>query len=316
MPRSHHVLFMAAMLGMAGVASAQAYPRKPVRRVTSEAGSGLDFTARVIAQGLTASLGQQVIVDNRRILTVELVAKAPPDGYTLLAYGSPMWIVPFLRNDIKYDPVKDFSPITLVVTSPNVLVVHPRVAAKTVQELVALAKAKPGELNYGSSVTGGSPHLAAELFKSMAGVNLMRITYKGVALAMNELVGGQIDLMFPVVASGMPHVRAGRLRALAITSVQPSALAPGLPTIAASGLPGYELVAMFGILAPAKTPPAIIARLNHETVQYITQPEIRQKFLVSGSEVVASSPQQFAATIAIDMARMGKLIRDQNIRDD
>ncbi len=312
-------LLVAPLLGVPGLlnmATAQEYPSKPIRLITSEPGSSLDLTARVIAQGLTTTLGRQVIVDNRRILAVELVAQAPADGYTLLAYGSPMWIAPLLRKDLKYDAVKDFAPITLAVSSPNVLVVNSRLTAKAVPELVALAKAKPGQINYGSSVSGGSPHLAAELFNSIASVNLTRIAYKGVAQAVNDLIGGQIDVMFPVIATGMPHARAGRLRALAVTSTQPWPATPDLPTIAASGLPGYELTAMHGLLAPAKTPLAIIARLNREVVQHITQPDIKQKFLVSGSDVVAGTPQQFASTIVSDMGRMAKLIRDRNIQDE
>lgn len=306
----------AAMPGLSSIATAQEYPHKPIRLITSEPGSSLDLTARVIAQRLTASLGQQVIVDNRRMLAVEIVAKAPNDGYTLLAYGSPMWIAPLLRKDIAYDPVRDFAPITLAVSSPNVLVTNPRIAAKSVRELVALAKTKPAQLNYGSSVTGGSPRLAAELFNSMAGVNLTRIAYKGVAQAVNDLIGGQIDLMFPVVATGMPHARAGRLRALAVTSAQPWPLTPELPTIAASGLPGYELISLHGVLAPANTSKTIMARLNREIVQIINRPDIQQKFLASGAEVIASTAQQFSAVIATDRERMAKLIRDRNIQED
>lgn len=317
MKHALRLVFLAGtMISMPGLLPAQDYPTKPVRMITSEPGSSLDLTARVIAQGLTAALGQQVIVDNRRLLAVELVARAPTDGYTLLAYGSPMWIAPLLRKDMQYDPVKDFAPITLAVSSPNVLVIHPKVAAKSVQELVAVAKARPGQLNYGSSVTGGSPHLAAELFNAIAGVNITRIAYKGVAQAVNDLIGGQIDLMFPVVATGMPHARAGRLRALAVTSAQPWSLTADLPTIAASGLPGYELTSMHGILAPANVPRTIIARLHRDIVQHITQPDIKQKFLASGSEVVASTPQQFSSIMATDMGRMAKLIRDRNIRDE
>lgn len=317
MKHALRLVFLAGtMISMPGLLPAQDYPTKPVRMLTSEPGSSLDLTARVIAQGLTTALGQQVIVDNRRLLAVELVAKAPTDGYTLLAYGSPMWIAPLMRKDMQYDPIKDFAPITLAVSSPNVLVIHAKVAAKSVQELVALAKARPGQLNYGSSVTGGSPHLAAELFNAIGGVNITRIAYKGVAQAVNDLIGGQIDLMFPVIATGMPHARAGRLRALAVTSAQPWSLTADLPTIAASGLPGYELTSMHGILAPANVSRAIVSRLHRDIVQHINQPDIKQKFLASGSEVVASTPQQFSSIMVTDMGRMAKLIRDRNIRDD
>jgi tripartite-type tricarboxylate transporter receptor subunit TctC len=299
---------------MAGAALSQNYPVRPVRVVTTEPGSGLDLSARVIAQGISAPLGQQVIVDNRPVNSIEIVAKAPADGYTLLAYGSPIWIMPMLR-DVTYDAVNDFSPITWAVTSPNVLVVHPGVAANTVKELIALAKARPGVLNYGSSTTGGTPHLAAELFKSMAGVDIVRVPYKGVAAAVVDLIGGQVQIMFPVVSTAMPHVKAGKLKALAVTSAQPSALVPGMTTVAAAGLPGYELVAMFGMFAPAKTPATIINRLNQEMVRVLGMGSVNEQLLNAGFEVVASSPQQFAATIKADMARMSKVIRAAGIQD-
>ena len=310
-----NLMLLAATTGAAGIGSAQSYPTKPIRMITTEAGSALDLTARIVAQGLAASLGYQVIVDNRPVATFELVAHAPADGYTLLNGGSTMWVLPFMRKT-GYDPVKDFAPITQTVSSPNILVVHPSIAANTVQELVAVAKAKPGQLNYGASISGGTPHLAAEMLKSLAHIDMVRVAYKGVAPALNDLVGGRIHLMFPTVSSGLPHAKAGRLRALAVTSVKPSALAPGLPTVAESGLPGYEMIAIFGVFAPAKTPSAIGARLNRDIVQYISQPELRQKFLVASAEVVADTPQQFKATIAADMARMSKLIREQNIHEE
>jgi tripartite-type tricarboxylate transporter receptor subunit TctC len=225
-----------------------------------------------------------------------------------------MWIVPFLQEGITYDPVRDFAPVTMVVRSPNVLVIHPSVAANSVKELIALAKAKPGVLNYGSSVAGGSPHLAAELFKAMAGINIVRVPYRGVAQAVTDLLAGQVQLMFPTAASGMPHAKAGKLRALAVTSAQPSATYPELPTVAASGLPGYELVAMQGMLAPARTPAAIVNRLQQEVARYLGRAEIKEKFLSTGSEAIGDTPAQFAATIKADMARMGKLIKDAGIR--
>lgn len=294
-------------------AGAQAYPTKPVRLITSEAGSALDLTGRIIAQGLTTSLGQQVIVDNRRNAP-DQVAVAPADGYTILVFGTSLWVVPFLQK-AQYD-TRDFSPVTLAISSPNLLVIHPRFTVKNVQELTALAKAKPGTINYGSSLSGGTPHLAAEMYKALAGIDMVRIAYKGVAPAMNDLVGGRIDLMFPTIPSGMPHVKAGRLRALAVTSAQPTQLAPGVPTMAASGLPGYEMVAVFGLLAPAKVPTAIINRLHRDTAAYLNQPEVSQRVFATGSEVVASTPQEFAAVIKRDSARIGKLIREQNIRDE
>ena len=316
MSRVISVLTLGLMVLGAGRVTGADYPSKPVRIVTSESGSSLDLAARVVAQGLSSSLGQQAIVDNRPKLTVEIVAKSPPDGYTLLVYGSSMWIVPFLQDGITYDPVRDFMPVTMVVRSPNVLVIHPSVPANSVKELIALAKAKPGALNYGSSVTGGTPHLAAELFKAMAGISIVRIPYRGVAPALTELIAGQLQLMFPTAASGMPHAKAGKLRALAVSSSQPSATYPELPTIAAAGLPGYELVAVHGLFVPAKTPAVLIDRLHQEVVRYLGRAEIKEKFLSTGLETVGDTPAQFAATIKADMARMGKLIKDAGIRGE
>ncbi|MBI3937188.1 MAG: tripartite tricarboxylate transporter substrate binding protein [Betaproteobacteria bacterium] len=307
----------AMMIPGAGVVSGQSYPNKPIHIVTAQAGSGNDFAARLVAQGLTGSLGQQVVVENRTgaggILVIEPVAKAPPDGYTLLLYNTPMWVLPFMRN-VSWDPLRDFSPITLVVSSPNILVVHPSLPARSVQDLIALAKARPGELNYASGGTGSSTHLAAELFKAMAGVNIVRIAYKGSASPMSDLISGQVQLTFGIAAPVAPHVKSGRLRALAITSAEPSALFPGLPTVAASGLPGYESVSLFGMFAPAKTPATLIHRLNQEVVHVLNRAEVKEKFFNIGVEAVGNSPEQFAAMIKADMARWGKVIKDAGIR--
>jgi tripartite-type tricarboxylate transporter receptor subunit TctC len=310
------VLAVGLMVPDAGRVTAADYPNRPVRVVTSESGSSLDFLARIVAQGLTASLGQQVIVDNRPRLTVEIVAKAQPDGYTLLAYGNSMWLVPFLQDNLTYDPIRDFAPISMVVRSPNVLVTNLKLPVNSVKELIALAKAKPGALNYGSSVTGGSPHLAAELFKAMAGVDIVRVPYKGVAPALTDVIAGQVQLMFPATGSGIPHAKAGRLKALAVTSAQTWPLSPELPTVAAAGLPGYESVAMQGYLAPGKTPAVLVARLQRDIAQYLSRPEVKEKFYNGGSETVGNTPAQFAATIKADMARMGKVIKDAGIRGD
>jgi tripartite-type tricarboxylate transporter receptor subunit TctC len=236
-------------------ASAQNYPNKPIRLVTAEAGGGADFLARLIAQGLAAGFGQQVIVDNRGaasgVVAADTVAKAPPDGYTLLAIGSVLWLTPFLQDSVGYDPVKDFAPVSITARSVNILVVHPSIAATSVKELLAFARSKPGQLNCASGATGSSNHLAAELFRSMSGVDFVRIPYKGSGPALNDLLGGQVQMMFPTSAAGLPHVKSGRLRALAVTSLKPSTLAPGLPTVAESGVPGYESVVMYALLAPA-----------------------------------------------------------------
>jgi tripartite-type tricarboxylate transporter receptor subunit TctC len=307
-------LFVAALILAASMVLGQEYPTKPIRIIVTEAGGGGDFVARLIGPGLTSALGQPVIVDNRPggVLPRQIVAKAPPDGYTLLGSASILWLGPFLE-DTPYDPVRDFSPITLAVKQPLVLVTHPSLPVKSVRELIAFAKARPGELNIATGGTGGTPHLAAELFKSMAGINIVRIPYKGQATALTDLIGGQVHLNFGLPGSVMPHVKSGKLRALAVTSTQPSALVPGLPTVAAA-LPGYESGLIYGIFAPAKTPAAIINRLNQEAVRVLNRADMREKFLDASLEVVASSPKELADAVSLDMARMGKVIKDAGIR--
>ena len=296
--------------------SAQDYPFKPIRILTSEPGSGSDVVARLLAQGLTASVGQQVVVDNRGVLSAELTAKSAPDGYTLLLNGPFIWLMPFMRSNPPYDPLRDLAPVTLAVTAANILAVHPSLPVDSVQSLIALAKARPGQLNYGSSALGGTPHLAGELFKAMAGVDIVRVPYKGIAQAVTGLLGGEIALMFPTAGSARPHVNSGRLKALAITSAQPSPLFPGLPTVNASGLPGYESSTFTGVFAPAKTPAAVIFRLNQEMVRILQSPASKDRFAAGGLEVVGSTAEQFGAVVKADMTRMGKVIRDAGIRSE
>jgi tripartite-type tricarboxylate transporter receptor subunit TctC len=298
--------------------SGQAYPNKPIRIVTSAVGSSVDFTARLIAQGISGSLGQPVIVDNRAssgIIPGQTVSQAPADGYTLLIEGSTFWFGSLLQKT-PYDPVLDFSPITLATRAPNILVVHPGVAAKSVKELIALAKAKPGELNYATSVTGGASHLSAELFKHMTGINIVQIPYRGAGAAVSNLIAGEVQVMFATAAAAVSHVRSGRLTALAVTSAQPSAILPGLPTVAASGVPGYESVSMNGVFVPARTPGAIIKRLNQEVVQFLQTPKAKELFFKAGTETVGNTPAEFAAIMKSEMARMGKVIKDARIRLD
>jgi tripartite-type tricarboxylate transporter receptor subunit TctC len=313
-----NVISCAIALAVAFVSAesgAQGYPTRPVRIVTAPVGAGNDFMARIIAQGFTASFGQQFVVDNRPAgILGELVAKSPPDGYTLLAVGSVLWLTPFLQDSVGYDPVKDFSPIVVTSRSVNVLVVHPSLPARSVKELLALARAKPGQLNYATGGTGSSNHLAGELFKSMAGVNLVRIAYKGAGPAVNDLLSGQVQVMFPTTASSLQHVKSGRLRALGVTSPKPSALAPGLPAVAESGLPGYESVVIYGLFAPAKTPPAIVTRLNAEIVPFLRSEATTERLLNSGVEPGGGPPSDLAATMASEMSRLGKLIKEARIR--
>ena len=304
----------ALMLGANGAYS-QDYPVKTVRLLTSTVGGSNDLASRLIAPALATGLGQQVIVDNRAgIIAVEVVAKAPADGYSLLLYGNVTWLDPLMRDKPLWDPLKDFSPITLTHRAPNILVVHPSLPVKSVKELIALAKARPGELNVSTGAYGGSPHLASELFKTMAGVNLVHILYKGTGPAVNDVIAGQVQVNYSTPGPVLAHIKSGRLRGLAVTSAQPSALAPGLPTVASAGLPGYEAAAMSGILAPTRTPSATVNRLNQELVQILNKAETKERFINSGMEPVSNSPDQFSAAIKAEMTRMGKVIKDAGIR--
>jgi tripartite-type tricarboxylate transporter receptor subunit TctC len=296
----------------------QTYPQKPVRIVTSGVGGAGDVASRIIAHGITPSLGQQVIVDNRAsgTIPVETVVRAPADGYTLLLYGSTVWLGPFLRANVPYDPLKDLAPLTLAVTSPNVLIVHPSLPARSVKELIALARAKPGAVNYAATGIGSSPHLAGELFKAMAKVDLTRISYKGAGAALTEVMAGQVQMSFATGSSATPHVTSGRLRALAVTSAQPSALFPKLPTIAASGVPGYESSSTTGIFMRAGTPAAMQSRMTDELLRYLRTQDAKDKFLSTGVEVVAGTPEQLAARMRSEMDRLGKIIREAGITGD
>ena len=309
-------IFAAGLLALsAGLASGENYPSKSVRMVTAEVGAAGDLVARSIAPGLSESFGQPVVVENRGgsgVIPIQTVAKAQPDGYTLLVFGTALWLLPFIQ-DVSYS-VRDLAPITLAVTTPLLLVVHPSLPVKSVKELIALAKARPGTLNYASGIAGSATHLPAELFKSMAGVDIVRVAYKGGGPALTAILGGEAQVMFATSSGAGPHVGSGRLRALAVTSAQPSALFPGLPTVAASGLPGYDAASIMCVFAPARTPPALIGRLNQEITRVLNKPEVKERFVRAGSEVVASSPAELAAAIKADMARMGKVIKAAGIR--
>ena len=317
---------LAGLLLGAAIASAQntpaalkGYPVKPLRVVTAEPGGGNDFIARLVGQSVTIRLGQPWIVDNRGgaggAIAAQTVARAPADGYTLLVYAANVWTIPLLRSNAGYDPVKDFAPITWIARSPNTLVVHPQVPVQSVQDLIALAKAKPGALSYGAGGTGSSTHFAAELFKSMAKVDILRVSYKGNGPALNDIVAGQVSLMFGTAGAVAPHVKTGRLRAIAVTSAEPSPLAPGLPTIAASGLPGYESISIYGAYAPAKTPERIVRHLNALIVSVLNTPEVRERFFNVGVETVGSTPEQLAAAMKADMARLRKVIAEAGIKE-
>jgi tripartite-type tricarboxylate transporter receptor subunit TctC len=312
-------LLLAAALLTAGIASAQSYPVKPIRVVTAEPGGGNDLVARTIGQAVAPRLGQPWVVDNRGgaggLIAFEIVARAPAEGYTLLVYAGNLWTIPLLRKNVRYE-VKDFAPITWVARSPSTIVVHPSVPVNSVQELIALAKAKPGQLSYGAGGVGASTHLAAELFKSMAKVDILFVPYKGNGPAMNDLISGQVQMMFGTAGTVAPHIKSGRVRAIAVTSAEPSILAPGLPTVAASGLPGYESISIYGVYAPAGTPQAIIRQLNLAIVAVLNTPELRERFLNVGMETVGSTPEQLAAAMRTDEARLRKVINEAGIRGD
>ncbi len=297
-----------------GIAASQNYPTKPIRIVTTEPGSGTDFGARMVAQCVSGPLGQQVVVENRGgVIPNEVVAKAAPDGYTLLQNGSALWLLPFVQDNLAWDPLKDFIPIIITDMSPNVLVVQPSFPAKTVKELIALAKAKPGELNYSRAAPAGPTHLSAELFNAMAGVKIVPIPFKGGGPAVIGLMSGQTHLMFATSAVAISYINSGKLRGLAVTTAQRSPLLPDLPTLAASGVPGYESIAMFGLFAPARTPTPIINRINQETARCLGRPDVKERFFTMGVETVGGSPEHFVATLKSEMAKWGKVIKDAGI---
>ena len=303
------------MMVAAGALHAQNFPNRLIRVVTTEVGGASDLATRILAQALSVNLGQSAIVENRGIIGVEIVSQATADGHVLLHYTSPLWVIPLFRANTPWDPLRDFVPIALTVNSPNLLAVHTSLPVKTVPQLVALAKARPSALNYATSSSGSGNHLAAELFKSMTGTKIERIAFKGAGAAVNAVMGGQIDLMFPTAGSVTQIIKQGRLRALAVTSLEPSAIVPGLPTMAQAGVPGYESQSRTALFAPAKTPPAVIARIHAEVTRALNQAEVRERLFAAGLEVIASTPQEAVAVIKSEMARMGKLIDDAGLRE-
>jgi len=300
-----------------GTVDARDYPTRPVRILTSPVGGSTDLIARLIAQSLTSSLGQQVIVDNRPtgIIPGEIVVKAPADGYTMLFHGSSLWMMQFLQK-VPFDPVNDLVPVTLATSTPTIVVLNPTVPATTIKELIALAKAKPGSLNYASGAAGAASHLGAELFKYMASVNIVRVPYKGQGPAVLGLLGGEVQVGFASTGSVSGHIRAGKLRALAVTSARPSMVAPGLPTVSDAGLPGYKSVTDAGMFVPLKTPTQLVTFLNHEITKALSKADVKEILLREGTETVGSSPQEFAASIKAEMASLGKVIKAAGIRTE
>jgi tripartite-type tricarboxylate transporter receptor subunit TctC len=312
----------AAALVACASASAQAYPVKPVRMVVPFPPSGgTDVLARTFVQRLGEALGQQVVIDNRSgangNVGTELAARAAPDGYTLLLNGGGTLAVnPSLYSRLPFDSVRDFAPISMVALQPSVLVVHPSVPAKTVRELVALAKSRPGQLNFASSGSGSLAHLSAEIFKSMAGVDMVHVPYKGAGPSLVDLIAGQVHLIFASSPSVMPHVKNGKLRALGVTTAKRAAATPDVPTIAEAGVPGYTVTGWYGLLAPAGTPAPIVSRLNAELVKVLAMAEIQEKLVGHGLEVSTGTPQQFAEFLKAEIAKYAKVVRDAGVKVD
>lgn len=310
------IAFLLSALGCA-VASAQDYPgARPLRILTSQPGSGSDIVARILAERLPDVFGQRAIVDNRGILAPEIASRAAPDGYTVIFYSTPLWVSPLLNPRTAWDAMKDFAPVTLAVNAPNLLTVHPSLPVKTVRDLIALAKKRPGDINYGSGSTGSSSHLAAELFNATAATDMTRIPYRGVGPALLGLLGGQLQVLFPSLSAALPYVKTGRLRALAVTSAKPTELLPDLPTVAASGVHGYEADTPLGVFLPAGTPAKIVAQLQQGLAAALRAPDTRKLVVAQGSDVVASTPAEFAAWLKSDIERWSKLIREKGLREE
>jgi tripartite-type tricarboxylate transporter receptor subunit TctC len=318
------LLAVAALVAVAPVAglAAQPFPSKQVRFVVPyPPGGPLDTVARLLGQKVSASIKEPVVIDNvpgaGGNIGAQVVARAAPDGHTILMGAVATHAInPTLYPSIPYDAGKDFIAVTQVASTPNVLVVNPALEATTVAEFIKLAKSKPGKLNFGSGSTGSAGHLAGELFKTMAGVDMAHIPYKGAAAAMQDLIGGRVDLMFDNMASSLAQVKGGRVRALAVTTAKRSPLAPELPTIAESGLPGFDINTWFGIFVPAGTPRAAVDRLHAEFTKALAMPDVREKMLALGAEPVGSTPAEFAAYVKSEAAKYAKLIKASGAKVD
>lgn len=295
------------------------YPSRPIRIVVPQSpGASTDLTARLMAQKLTESFRQTVVVDNRpgagSTSGTEIVARAAPDGHTLLVVASSLTISPALYTRLTYDPVRDFTPVSQLSKFPNLLAAHPSFAAKTLNDVIALAKARPATINYASPGTGTGAHMSVELLKQVTGIDLVQIPFKGGGPAMIAAIGGQTQLIIGTTLGLFPHVRSGKLRAIAITSLKRSAVEPGIPTFAESGAPGYEHEPWNGLLAPAQTPKPIVAKLNAEVVRILSAPEVRKVFANDGAEAVGNSPEAFAAIVKSEAAKWAKVVKAAGIK--
>jgi len=315
-------LAAALLLALAPLAQAEPYPSKPIHFIVPyPPGGPLDTVARLLARKVSESVNQPVIVENKPgaggNIGAEYVAKSAPDGYTILMGAVATHAInPTLYSHIPYDPVKDFAPVTELAWTPNVLVVNPSLPVSNVQQFIAYAKAHPGQLNFGSGSTGSAGHLAGELFKSMAGVQMVHVPYKGAAPAMQDLIAGRIQLMFDNLASSLGHIRAGSVKALAVTTAKRSSMAPQLPTIAESGLPGFDISTWFGVFAPGGTPQPVVQQLHDEFVKALDAPDVRATMKKLGAEPVGNTPQEFAAYIHSEAQKYARVIRASGAKVD
>jgi tripartite-type tricarboxylate transporter receptor subunit TctC len=315
------LLALAAAAAALDGALAQSYPSGPVRMMVGFPPGGVaDILARIVGPKLSDSLGQPVVVENRpgasSNIAAEAVSRAASDGHTLFVFSTANAVNVSLYSKLSYDPVKDFAPVSLLASMANLLVVHPSIPAQSVRELIALAKEKPGQLNFASAGHGSTQHISAQLFRMMAEVDIVHIPYKGSVPAMTALLGAEVPLMFNVVSTALPHVKAGKVRALAITSKRRSSLVPDLPTVAEAGLPDFEYVAHFGLQAPANTPREVIARLNAETARILQMADVRERFMANGAEPMHSTPEQFGAFIQGEVDKHRPLIKASGARVD
>ena len=320
-PLARFTVGLTIALGSCGLAHAQAYPSKPVRMIVPfPPGGGTDYTARLIGQKLSELWGQPVVIENRpgasTIIGSDIIAKSAPDGYTLLMGSVNHTINPSLIPKLPYDTLKDFAPVTVAVTSSYVLVVHPSLPVKSVKELIALARARKGEINYSSSGTSGPQHLAGELFKMMAKVDMTHVPYKGGGPAATALVGGHVQMQFSTPVSALPHVKNGKVRPLAVTGLKRSDAFPGLPTISEAALPGYEAETWWGLFAPARTSRDIVNKLHSDVVKVLQMPDTRERLAREGVSPSGNTPEQFAAMIDKEMATMARIVKAANVKID
>ena len=316
------VLVLLAASCFASATAFAAYPDRPIRLIMPyPAGGSIDTAGRAVAQKLAEHFGQQIVIDNRTgsggTIGTETAARAAPDGYTLVMGGTgTLALSPHLQRNLPYDSVRDFTPVTMLIASPYVLVVHPSVPANSVKELIALAKARPGQIDYASGGNGSAPHFASEMFNAAAGVKLTHIPYKGSTPAVIDLIGGQVQVMFTGIPSVLAYIRSNRTRVLAVTGQTRTAALPDVPTVVESGVPGYVVTPWFGLLVPARTPPAIVATLHREIVKILHSPALRERFASEGIDPVGDTPEHFAAYVKEELVKWGKVVKATGMRAD